>query len=145
VALAAAKGLGLSLGLAPIGLSSLTAMAYHDADGESFMISAIDSRRKTQYIQGFSPDFNKQTKIMDGGIEEMLGLASGLGEGSFIINGHNASAYVDVLTRAGFKARIGEAVFPTAGDLCRYHHAYPDHNDGLEPLYLAPPLVSTPK
>jgi tRNA threonylcarbamoyl adenosine modification protein YeaZ len=145
VALAAAKGLGLSLGLTPIGLSSLAALARHDADGSSFIISSIDSRRKTQYIQGFSPDLSEQTAIIDGTTEAMIALADDCGrDHDFIINGHDAHHHVQALTAAGFTARSGQAVFPLAVDLCRYHHDNLERNDGLEPLYLAPPLISHP-
>lgn len=143
VALAAAKGLGLALGITPIGLSSLAAMAHHDGDKAHAVIGAIDSRRKTTYMQAFSSDFSQKSAIIDGASQEVVMLAEDLGGGhDFIVNGHDAEIHTELLIEAGFKAKTGEAVFPLAADLCHYHHAHPTQNDGLEPLYLAPPIIT---
>ncbi|MCE2516440.1 MAG: tRNA (adenosine(37)-N6)-threonylcarbamoyltransferase complex dimerization subunit type 1 TsaB [Alphaproteobacteria bacterium] len=161
VALAAAKGLGLSLGLAPVGLSSLAAMARHDADGQSPVISVIDSRRKSLYFQAFSPDGEALGDVQDGQADDLVELSQTLMANTLmsntlmvksqteghhlVINGHDADTLAQRLTGEGLPARPGAAFAPLAADLCRYHHAFPAVNDGLEPLYLAPPLISTPK
>ena len=150
VALAAAKGLGLSLGLAPVGVSSLAAMAHGaalahgDADGPSPVISVIDSRRKSLYFQAFAPDGTAMGEVQDGSDEDLLALARTLEASSpVIITGHDGPDLAARLAAEGHDARSGQAGFPQAADLCRYLNAHPARDEGREPLYLAPPLIST--
>ena len=145
VALAAAKGLGLALNLKPIGLSSLAAMARHDSDGRQPVISIINSRRKSLYMQGFSSDMMAVGDIIDGQIDDVIVLARQFcpaGHGNIIINGHDAEQLAEQMTAKGIAVEVGHGVSPSAADLCHYHHDNVSINDGLEPLYLAPPLIT---
>lgn len=149
VALAAAKGLGLSLNLTPIGLSSLAALSLSgsdDSDDVMAMISIIDSRRKSVYAQAFTPDGLPLSDVFDGDDDMMLNLAKTItGKGHVRLFGHDSGHYADLLKAEGIAAKAGVVAFPAARHLCHYHHHHPQINQGLEPLYLAPPLISTAK
>lgn len=148
VALAAAKGLGLSLGLTAIGRSSLAAMAHHDATGHGPIISMIDSRRKSIYFQIFDKNNSELCPATDGQVEDIIAMVKHLGIAgkSMTINGHDAADIAKVLHQGGIAPEvdinIGAALFPSAADLCRLYAANPSIDEGLEPLYLAPPLIS---
>lgn len=144
VALAAAKGLGLSLGRTAVGRSSLAAMAHHDSNGDGPIISMIDSRRKSIYFQIFNHDNSALCPATDGQIDDIMAVVSHIGIAGtpITINGHHAADIAERLHQDGIGAEVGKALFPSAADLCRLYAANPTINEGLEPLYLAPPLIS---
>ena len=166
VALAAAKGLGLSLGLKPVGRSSLAAMAHHDKTPNCAVISLIDSRRKSIYFQAFDENTAELCPATDGQVDDIIAAAktfstaksstagsSAVGSAmenkakkTLLINGHQAADIARLLHQHGISPdvdiKIGAASFPSAADLCRLYAATPMMDEGLEPLYLAPPLIS---
>lgn len=141
VALAAAKGLGLSLEAKVIGLSSLEAMAtairsLPQALGRN-VITMIDSRRSSIFYQLFTADGAAIEPIQDGDLASITDAINT--DEAWVAAGFTAEELADLCP-----AVIAiDHPFPHAADLIMLYH---EHNgdlpaDHLEPLYLAPPIL----
>ena len=139
VALAAAKGLGLALGMPARGLSSLEAMAAGVADGVHHVAAIADSRRGSFFMALTCPDGETLEPPQDLTPEAAGQKLASAGPG-LIITGH-----VDLLPMIdGMEAHQVIAAEPDAAHLCRYFTNFSDIDTAalpLEPLYLAPPLL----
>lgn len=152
VALAAAKGLALSLNIGASGLSSLSAMASQikaddKADGR-YLMTSVDSRRGSIFYQAFSPDGQPCTDIQDGMIDDIQALMAGKKE-KWVLSGH--ATHVSADNGEGFwgdHVMLIDSNAPEATGLLSHYHAMtkasptakPSFKD-LEPLYLSAPLL----
>ena len=148
VALSAVKGLGLTTGTTPKGISSLAGLAAEASDGERAVISLIDSRRKTNFTQIFAPDLTPLSPIIDGDDDQILTLLHDhqtiLSQG-VIISGYHRAPFADRLKAQGLKAEPCGNDFPHASGLIRAYGQSPLNSMAPEPLYLAPPILGQSK
>ncbi len=141
VALAAAKGLGLSLEVDVIGLSSLAGMAASirrlpAANGRHVM-TMIDSRRGSIFCQAFTPDGVSLTSIQNMEIDGILDQIKK--EDTWTIAGY-AAAEIAALSPNVIAV---DHDLPHASDLIALYEDQkidlPENH--LEPLYLSAPLL----
>ena len=145
VALAAAKGFGLTRGIAPVGISSLAGLAASvDA---SPVLSVIDSRRKTRFYQLFSPDLKPLTNIGDGGDVDLVKSVTAIADmpTPITITGHDQKAIAAMLMEAGIDAVAQGPDNPDARGLITAYHRNADLASTPEPLYVAPPILGGAK
>ena len=147
VALAAAKGLALSLKIGATGVSSLAGMAalvksQHQAVMPRQIIACVDSRRGSLFFQEFSPDGTEVSAIIDGDINAVIDHIAGI-NAPVLIAGHQADEIA-----AGSDDAIAMAdIAPDAGGLLAHYHStassIEDQHDmvDIEPLYLSAPLL----
>ena len=142
VGIAAAKGLGLSLGIDVKGISSLGGVAASHAKGKS-VISLISSRRNTYFIQAFDMNLMPVSGIIDGETTEIAQLVV---QGEEIdICGYNADGITSYLKERGIQAVTGTSHSSQALGLITYSLHHPHLEEKLEPLYLAPPILGPKK
>ena len=148
VALAAAKGFGLTTGTSPKGVSSLAGLAAEASDGQRPVISLIDSRRKTNFMQIFAADLTPLSPIIDGDNEKLLPFIEDhrpAFEQGIIIAGHQRVLLAERLSSQGLMAEACGGDFPHASGLIRAYRQSPFNAMTPEPLYLAPPILGQSK
>ena len=144
VALAAAKGFGLTQNITPVGISSLAglaAMAHHQAKP---ILSVIDSRRKSYFVQLFDADLHPLSPIIDGGLDAVMAMlethhdktADGL-----VVTGYDAELIAETLQQKGLNSQVKGNINPSAEGLIKAFQIAPDLSADPEPLYLAPPIL----
>lgn len=142
VALAAAKGLGLALGIPAYGVSSLHAMAHAAADGSHPVVALVDSRRGSFFLDLRDPGGKAIGDIRDIDADAIIPFLAGAGS-DWLITGHT-----DMLAEIqdGLNG-IAHAVVrndPDAAQLCSFFSsldADQKENLPLDPLYLSAPLL----
>jgi len=148
VALAAAKGLGLTTGTSPKGVSSLAGLAAEASDGQRPVISLIDSRRKTNFMQIFAADLTPLSPIIDGEDDQVLPLIKDhlpSQDQGIILAGHHRALLAERLLAEGLNVEPCGGDFPHASGLIRAYHQSPLNAMTPEPLYLAPPILGQSK
>ena len=150
VALAAAKGVGLSQNLPRLGVSCLHALAF-DATKQSSgypIIALLDSRRGTLYIQIFSKNASPLSEADEVNIDELRGVFQkhSLSEGIFV-TGFMAKTVVQICKENGLKASTyslsdklnHENSLVSAGMVAKlaYHQIKVGAMEPLQPLYLS--------
>ncbi|MGC6484739.1 MAG: tRNA (adenosine(37)-N6)-threonylcarbamoyltransferase complex dimerization subunit type 1 TsaB [Candidatus Puniceispirillales bacterium] len=139
VALAAAKGLGLALGVPAYGLPSLEAMAHAAGDGVHPVAALGDSRRGSVFVDCRDPDGQPMAAVQDLAPEAVASVLAEAGS-SWIITGHIAAV-------PGLEALSPHALIaddPDAGHLCGLFDKLAGANPAdwpLDPLYLSAPLL----
>ena len=144
VALAAAKGFGLTQNITPVGMSSLAGLAAMVTDHTKPILSVIDSRRKSYFVQLFDAGLHPLSPIIDGGIDVVMAMletcqdqtADGL-----VITGHDAESIAETLQQKGLNPQIAGDTNPSAEGLIKAFQIAPDLSSDPEPLYLAPPIL----
>ena len=158
VALAAAKGFGLTQGLSPIGISSLAGLAAGLPRQEKPILSLIDSRRKSYFFQVFDADLTPLSAIVDGSIEDITALIlsdQNLMQDGLMITGHDRHNIAATLMAQDAFLPLASGLIlaqtdggdqPSAEGLIRAYRTAPELAASPEPLYLAPPILgpSTP-
>jgi len=144
VALAAAKGFGLTQNIAPIGISSLAGLAAVVTDHTKPILSVIDSRRKSYFAQLFDADLHPLSPIIDGGVDAVQTMledhqdqtANGL-----TITGYDAELVAETLQQKGLNPQVKGNINPSAEGLIKAYQTASDLSADPEPLYLAPPIL----
>ena len=158
VALAAAKGFGLTQGLSPIGISSLAGLAAGLPRQDKPILSLIDSRRKSYFFQVFDADLTPLSAIVDGSIEDITALIlsdQNLMQDGLMITGHDRhNIAATLMAQDAFPPLASDLILaqtdggdqPSAEGLIRAYRTAPELAASPEPLYLAPPILgpSTP-
>lgn len=153
VALAAAKGYGLTQNTTPIGISSLAALAADvtdvadDASGKP-ILTLIDSRRKSWFMQLFDANLTPLTPIVDGGFsDDHHGLSvlfadhHDIMSKGVLVTGHASADFAHQLNILGFSAEQIGSTNPHAAGLINAYQTNPALAAIAEPLYLAPPIL----
>lgn len=147
VALAAAKGFALTQNITPIGISSLAGLAAMVSHHAKPILSVIDSRRKTYFVQLFTADLHLLSPIIDGGIDTVMAMLedqhNSLADG-LVVTGHDGEWIAEALQKNGLKAEVAGTANPSAEGLIKAYHIAPDLSAAPEPLYLAPPILGQP-
>ena len=144
VALAAAKGFGLTQNITPVGISSLAGLAAMETDHTKPILSVIDSRRKSYFVQLFDADLHPLSPIIDGGVDSVMAMLEDYHDqtaNGFIITGHDSELIAEALQKKRFNPQVKGNINPSAEGLIKAYNIAPDLSAGPEPLYLAPPIL----
>ena len=151
VALAAAKGFALTQNITPIGISSLAGLAAMVTDQAKPILSVIDSRRKSYFVQLFDAGLHPLSPIIDGGVDAVVAMledhqdkiANGQDQiaNEFVITGHDAELIAETLQQKGLNLQVKGNINPSAEGLIKAFQIAPDLSADPEPLYLAPPIL----
>ncbi len=144
VALAAAKGFALTQNITPVGISSLAGLAAMVTDHTKPILSVIDSRRKSYFVQLFDADLHPLSPIIDGGVDAvktMLETHQDQTAKGFVITGHDAELIAETLQQKGLNPQVKGNINPSAEGLIKAYQIAPDLSADPEPLYLAPPIL----
>ena len=139
VALSAARGLGLALGVPAYGVGTLAALAglgFADAP-RGRVASVIDARRGEVYCQPFSGLGNALAAPAIVSIANAEAILAGVGDGPWTLVGSGA----DLLATPG--TRIAAAA-PIAADIARLGAIAPETASPPRPLYLRAPDAKRP-
>lgn len=144
VALAAAKGFGLTQNISPIGISSLAGLAAMAHLQAKPILSIIDSRRKSYFVQLFGADLHPLSPITDGGLDAVMAMlddhSDGIADG-VVVTGHDAELMADALQKKGLNPHVAGDANPSAEGLIKAYQIAPNLSASPEPLYLAPPIL----
>ena len=144
VALAAAKGFGLTRSLTPVGISSLAGLAAMASDHGHPILAVIDSRRKSYFMQLFDADLNPLSEITDGDMDTVITLVKGHQDqlqNGLMLAGFDGDMIAERLHQLGLKIESIGVANPSAEGLIKAYQRAPQFAVAPEPLYLAPPIL----
>ena len=144
VALAAAKGFGLTQNITPIGISSLAGLAAMVTGHAKPILSVIDSRRKSYFVQLFDAGLHPLSLIVDGGIDAVMAMLEAYQDQTadgLVVTGHDAELVANALQKKGLNTHVAGDTNPSAEGLIKAFQIAPDLSAAPEPLYLAPPIL----
>ena len=147
VALAAAKGLALSLNIGATGISSLAGMAAqmrsHKDGKDRYLISSIDSRRGSMFFQAFSSDGEPMTDICDGDIDQVRALIAEK-DSAWAVSGLAAHHVYDLdgdIVTIDSDAPEAKGLLSCFKYIMNEKHLEGTSITDLEPLYLSAPIL----
>ncbi|XDZ65572.1 tRNA (adenosine(37)-N6)-threonylcarbamoyltransferase complex dimerization subunit type 1 TsaB [Alphaproteobacteria bacterium LSUCC0684] len=143
VALAAAKGLALALGIPGYGLGSLASLAVSGRDGRRHVAALGDTRRRSLFVAGFTPDGASLGPIADLSVDAATTHLAAAAK-DWIIIGHGAAELASRLEAIGVAASVSPPSEAHATHLLKSFALMADvlpSDLPLEPLYLAPPIL----
>jgi len=144
VALAAAKGLALALGIPGYGLDSLAALAAFSADGARPVAALGDTRRRSLFVACFKVDGTVMDPIADLAEDAAAEYLAARGD-DWLVTGHDAALMATRLNAIGVTATAVPESAPHARHLLACFAAMDAASATsalpLEPLYLAAPIL----
>lgn len=147
IALAAARGFALGIGVPVAGVTSFAAVAHGIAPEERAgrpLLVAVDSRRAEPYLQRFGPDLEPVGEPAMLSADAVAGWLAGWTDGPLLVAGDGAGSLRAALAGRPGTAFAGGSGIPDAAVVAALG-ARGDAGLAPRPLYIRPPDVTMPR